>query len=40
LFGKNNLYILKWREALIQIGKNIDIVENVFFSLNGGVIMN
>jgi len=40
LFGKNNLYILKWREALIQIGKNIDIVKNFFLSLNDGVVMN
>lgn len=40
MFGKNNSYILKWREALIQIGKNIDIVENFFLSLNDGIVMN
>jgi hypothetical protein len=40
LFGKNNLYILKWREALIQIEKNIDMVKNFFLSLNDGVVMN
>ena len=37
---KNYLYILKWRDNSIQIGKNNDIVKNFFLSLNDCVVMN
>ena len=38
--GKNYLYILKWRDNLIQIGKNNDIVKNFFLSLDDCVVMD
>jgi len=36
---RKELFIqLKWRDDLIQIGKNNDIVKNFFLSLNDGVV--
>jgi len=40
LTNKELFIHLKWRDDLIQIGKNNDIVKNFFLSLNDGVVKN